>query len=129
VAGASPAPPTLYEKYGGFAAISQVVHAFYDKVVATPQLDHYFARVNMERLIAHQTRFLCKVLGGPDPYTGRTLAAAHRGRGITAAAFAEVARLLAEALHEAGVEAADVAAILDVVATTRPDVVDGERAS
>jgi hemoglobin len=113
----------LYDKYGGFATISQIVHAFYDKVLASPSLDPYFANVKMEALIDHQTKFLCKVLGGPDNYVGRAMRTAHQGHDISAEAFAEVAGLLKESLEEAHVEPADVTAILEVVASVRGDVV------
>lgn len=113
----------LYDKYGGFAAISQIVHTFYDKVLASPTLDPYFARVDMPALIEHQTRFLCKVLGGPDNYAGRAMRAAHQRHAITPEAFAEVAGLLKESLEEAHVEPRDVETILSVVASVRGDVV------
>lgn len=113
----------LYDKYGGFAAISHIVHAFYDKVLAAPSLDPYFHGVEMEALIAHQTRFLCKVLGGPDNYTGRAMSKVHQPHHISAAAFAEVAAMLQEALEEAQVEPDDVATIMGVVASVRGDVV------
>lgn len=113
----------LYEKYGGFATISQIVHAFYDKVLASPALDPYFANVEMEALIDHQTKFLCKVLGGPDNYVGRAMRAAHQPHRITPEAFAEVAGLLKQSLEEAHMEPADVTAVLDVVAAVRGDVV------
>lgn len=113
----------LYDKYGGFAAISQIVHAFYDKVLASPSLDPYFARVEMAALIDHQTVFLCKVLGGPDNYAGRAMRAVHQAHRITPEAFAEVAALLKESLEEAQVEPADVATILAVVASVEGDVV------
>jgi hemoglobin len=113
----------LYDKYGGFGRISQLVHAFYDKVLASPSLDEYFAGVEMGPLIDHQTNFLCKVLGGPDNYGGRALRAAHHRLRITPEAFAEVASLLRETLEEARVEPADVHTILGVVASVRDDVI------
>jgi hemoglobin len=120
---------SLYDKYGGFVAISQIVHAFYDKVLASPTLDRYFADVDMTRMIDHQTKFLCKVLGGPDNYNGRALEAAHRRLDVTPAAFDEVATLLAESLGEAGVEQADVATILGVVGSVRGHVVKAAHGS
>jgi hemoglobin len=119
----------LYDKYGGFAAVSQVVHSFYDKVLASPVLDRYFANVEMGPLIDHQTQFLCKVLGGPDNFHGRALRAAHRGLNISPEAFAEVARLLAQSLEEASIEPADVATILGVVASVRDDIVTAPAAA
>lgn len=117
----------LYDKYGGFATISQIVHAFYDKVLASPSLDPYFAGVAMEPLIDHQTKFLCKVLGGPDNYSGRAMRTVHQPHKISGAAFDEVAQLLKDSLEEAQVEPADVTTILGIVASVRGDVVAAPR--
>lgn len=114
---------TLYQKYGEFAGISGVVHDFYDRLLESEDLEGYFAGIDMTRLMDHQTKFLCKVLGGPDNYSGRAMQAAHAGLNITHGAFDEVARHLAEALEEAGVEPTDIQAILSVVEGARNDVV------
>ncbi len=114
---------SLYDKYGGLSGISTVVHNFYDKISESDSLSPYFNGVDMARLISHQTNFLCKVLGGPDNYKGATLAVAHKRLHITEMAFQEVATLLKESLEEAGVEPSDVSAILQVVASTKGDVV------
>jgi hemoglobin len=113
----------LYDKYGGFVALSPIVHAFYDKVLASPSLDRYFADVEMPALIEHQIKFLVKVFGGPDNQTEGAMREAHAPHEITPEAFAEVAGLLKEALEEARIEAADIATILGVLASMRPDIV------
>jgi hemoglobin len=114
---------SLYDKYGGFATVSVLVRKFYDKVLASKSLEPYFAGVDTERLIDHQVKFLCTVLGGPNNYTGRALEAAHRHLKITPAAFAEVAAHLGSTLTEGGVEPKDVEAILGVVAGAQKDIV------
>lgn len=114
---------TLFDKYGGFAVVSAVVHDFYDRILASDSLRPYFATVDVAHLIDHQVKFLCKVLGGPDKYSGRALRAAHAGLAITPGAFGEVAGHLKASLEGAGVQAADVTAILSVVASTHDDVV------
>lgn len=114
---------TIYEKYGGFATVSALVHDFYERVLDSDTLARYFATTNMKRLIKHQVDFFCHVLGGPNNYTGRDIAAAHARAGITEDAFDEVAELLRETLEDAGVEADDVAAVMTVVLGTRSAVV------
>lgn len=114
---------SLYEKYGGFAGINGVVQTFYDRVLDDDTLDLYFDAIEMPRLIDHQTKFLCKVLGGPDNYTGRSLQKAHAKLNVTSEAFASVAAHLASALEEAGVEPGDIEAILSVVAGTKAEIV------
>lgn len=114
---------TLYEKYGGFATIHKVVHEFYDRIGATPELDRYFRDVDMAKLVDHQTKFLCVALGGPIRYEGRTLAKAHQRLNISAEHFDLVAEILEDTLVDCGVEEDDVAAILGVVGDTRADIV------
>ena len=63
---------------GGAAAVKAAVDIFYVKVLADPLLKRFFDGVGMVKQKQHQARFLTKVFGGPDVYTGRTLAAAHK---------------------------------------------------
>jgi len=114
---------SLYDKYGGFPAISSIVTDFYDRLLKSNSLSPYFQSVDMERLMDHQTKFLCMVLGGPNNYTGRALDAAHSRLNITPQAFGEVAGHLKAALEKAGVHGDDVSAILGVVAGTQNQIV------
>ena len=114
---------TLYDKYGGFPAVSTIVHNFYDKILASQSLEKFFAGVDMDRLIDHQVKFLCMVLGGPNNYSGRQLGAAHANLKIDKGAFGEVAQHLKASLEEAGVEPQDVGTILGVVASTASQII------
>lgn len=114
---------TLFDKYGGFDTFSAVVTSFYQKVLGSDQVAHYFSGVKMERLIRHQTNFLSKVLGGPDRYEGRDLKTVHASLNITAPDFNEVADLLEETLVEASVEEDDIATILIAFASFQDEIV------
>lgn len=114
---------SLYDKYGGFAAISAIVHSFYEKIGSSDELSGYFGHVSMDALMSHQTKFLCKVLGGLDNYEGRSLAKAHAGLKINGPSFALVGKLLQESLEEAGVEADDVKTVMSFVVCVRGDIV------
>lgn len=114
---------TLYEKYGGFSTIHQIVRNFYQDILAEESLRGYFKNVSMDFLINHQTDFLSQLLGGPIQYQGRTLREAHQHLHITRIDFDLVGRLLQENLEDAGVEAVDVATIMDIVVSTLPDIV------
>ena len=46
---------TVFERYGGFAAVRKVISAFYDKLLDSEMLSGYFANIDMRRLIDHQT--------------------------------------------------------------------------
>lgn len=114
---------TLYDKYGGFPTVSKLVQSFYVKVGESEELAPYFAGVNTQQLIDHQTRFFSDILGGPVKYTGRELKIVHATMGITDAAFAEVAELLEETLEDIGVEDDDIKTILGIVGGLKPDIV------
>ncbi len=103
--------------------MSKIVREFYLQILLSPTLKPYFAGANMERLIDHQTKFIAHVLGGPAEYTGRELSVAHARLRITEEAFGEVATILKETLEDAGMEAADVDAVMGIVAGARAAVV------
>jgi hypothetical protein len=46
---------TMFERYGGFATVSKVVMAFYDKALDSDVIGVYFENVDMPALIDHQT--------------------------------------------------------------------------
>ena len=56
---------STFEKYGGFAKISRIVAAFYDKVLDSPRLSPFFEGTSMKRQIDHQTKFIASLMGGP----------------------------------------------------------------
>lgn len=114
---------SLYDKYGGFASVSAIVGDFYERLLRSESLGKYFDSVDMTRLMDHQTKFLCMVLGGPDNYEGRTLVKAHTGLNITEEAFGEVAGHLKDSLSQAGVEGADIDTIIGVVASKSAEVI------
>ncbi len=114
---------SMYEKYGGFGAVGKIVLNFYDKVLETDSLAPYFRGVDMARLIDHQTKLICSVMGGPASYSAGQLRSVHARHAIDGDAFAEVASLLQEALEEAGLDAPDIDRIMDEVSGFRPVIV------
>ena len=117
---------SLFNKYGGFSTVGKLVHSFYEKVLDTDQLLHYFRGIDMERLIRHQTDFLCLILGGPVHYTGKDLRQAHVRMNITEEDFDLVAELLEEALEECNIEYGDIDMIMALIRVRKPDIVGVE---
>lgn len=114
---------TLFQKYGGFAAVSRIVMTFYDKALESDQIGDYFENVEMTRLIDHQTKFVSSLLGGPASYSDRQLGQLHHHLGISQADFDEMAALLAEALREHGMQPGDVAAVSAEIEARRAVIV------
>jgi hemoglobin len=124
-------PVTLWRRLGGQARVEKVVDDFVESVKADP-------RVNLSRggkhplddeaLAALKRKFVgyvSSVSEGTVPYTGRPLAEAHAGMGVTVEEFSAMAAALRLALEKNGVAAADVDALMQKVAETRKEVVAG----
>ena len=116
-------PTSLYTKYGGAAAISQIVRGYYRRVLHDPALGSRFAGVDLDVLIAHQMNFLGQALGGPEVYEGRDLHAVHAPLVIDDAAFDTSRAHLTDALVDAGVESADRDRVLELIDALRDQIV------
>lgn len=116
---------TMFEKYGGFGAVSKVVSAFYDKVLDSDVIGPYFDDVDMRRLVDHQTKFISDTMGGPASYSNEALRKVHAGHHIDRAAYEEMARLLRETLLEFGFEPNDVDAIMSEIEARSAYVISG----
>jgi len=120
--------PSTYEAIGGQPAVMAAVDEFYRRVLADPELAHYFAGTSLQRLKGHQAAFFAMALGGPDRYQGRSMREAHTGRGITDAAFDRVAQHLAATLGALDLDAVTIEAVIAQVAPLRADVVESPTA-
>jgi hemoglobin len=98
----------IFEKYGGFARVSQIVMSFYDRILDSPVTRPYFANIDMRRMIDHQTKFISSVMGGPASFTNDHLERVHTPHHISEEAFVEAVDLLRETLEDHGFEDEDV---------------------
>lgn len=110
---------SLYDKYGGFSAVSKLVHEFYRRVLESDSLAPYFENTDMDRLINHQVRFFSTLLGGPVTYDRQQLDEIHKRLNITAVAFDEILDLLEEALEDSGFADEDSETVLGALKKLR----------
>jgi hemoglobin len=96
---------SIYEQIGGAGSVRAAVDIFYDKVLADPSLSSYFADTDMVHLKAHQRAFITAAIGGPNGYSGQSMAAAHAGLDIDHDAFSAVVGHLVDTLTELEVPA------------------------
>ena len=121
---------TIYDEIGGGPAVTAVVDAFYDRLVADTELLRYFDGRDMARLKAHQRALVTVALGGPpEEYNGRMMHPAHAGLAITHDAFDKILGHLESVLTEAGVPGATSARILAILRPLRGDVVQAPLAA
>ena len=118
-------PPqgSLFNKYGGISALRSVIMMFYDEVLDSEIIGHFFDEADMARLIDHQTRFFAMLLGGPADFSEDRLARAHAHLRLTHDHFDEVGRILAETLDSAGFTADDRDTVLAEVEARRSVIV------
>ena len=93
----------LYDDLGGQAGMQVIVDHAIQRWLADPRVGPTFAETNMDRFRRLITEQLCQVAGGPCRYTGRTMAAAHRGLDLTRAQFNALAEDLQDAMEDSGV--------------------------
>ncbi|MFP3121642.1 group 1 truncated hemoglobin [Ectobacillus funiculus] len=114
---------TLYEKFGGEEAITKVVDYFYEELVLKDEtVQHFFENTDMEKQKRHQAKFISFALGGPNQYSGKSMAKAHEGMNLQPAHFQAIATHLHDALAHFGVQEHDIQTALDKVATLRDDI-------
>ncbi len=114
---------TMFERYGGFATLSKLVMALYDKVLDSDIAGPFFDDVDMRRLIDHQTKFISQLMGGPATYTDAMLEQLHARLAIDDAAFDEVMELFEETLEDFELEPEDIEQLMDDMNSKRPVIV------
>src|ERR1043166_4711031 len=88
---------SLYDRLGGQPAIEAVANGLVDRILADSRVNKWFTHAagSKENTASYKAKlavFLCAGFGGPCKYTGPDMAAAHRGRAVTAEAFDAVAQ-------------------------------------
>jgi hemoglobin len=120
---------TLYDQIGGAPAVTAVVDALYDRILADAGLMRYFDGTDLGRLKAHQRALVAVALGGStEDYRGRMMHPAHAGLAITDGAFDTVLGHLVAVLDDVGVAPATAARVVAIVQPIRADVVQAQLA-
>jgi hemoglobin len=114
---------SLYEKVGGEEAIEKVVDYFYSELVLKdPTVNYFFEKTDMEKQRRHQTKFISFALGGPNKYSGQSMAKAHDGMNLQPEHFDAITKHLHDALAHFGVKEEDIDTALTQVASLRDDI-------
>lgn len=103
---------SIYEKYGGFSAISRIVMSLYERLLDDDDIGPFFDDVDMPKLMDHQTKFVASLMGGPASFSDTHITAAHRHLTITPHQFDRLKDLVRETLEEFGFEEDDTIAVL-----------------
>ena len=118
------ADKSLYDRLGGKDAISAVVDDFVGRVAADNRINGFFAKANIPRLKTGLVNQICQASGGPCTYTGSDMKTAHRGMGITNAAFDALVGDLVASLDKFKVGDREKQELLSVLGPMRKDIVE-----
>jgi TolB-like protein/truncated hemoglobin YjbI len=67
----------LFSLIGGRQTVLAASDSFFRRIVADNSINHFFAGTDLAHLLAHYKMFISALLGGPEPYTGQDIGAAH----------------------------------------------------
>jgi hemoglobin len=124
--------PSLYDRLGGLAPISVVVSDFIDALVpdavlnANPAIDAARKRVPAAYLKYHVTAMVCQATGGPCQYHGRGMKESHTHLNITGQEWDRMVTIFKEVLGKHRVPAEETQELLDIVGSTKTDIVVSE---
>ena len=120
---------SLYDRLGGLAPISVVVSDFIDALVPdtvlnqNPAIDAARKRVPAPYLKYHVTALVCQTTGGPCQYHGRGMKESHAHLNITEREWDRMVAIFKEVLVKHHVPQKEAQELLDIVGSTRADIV------
>lgn len=122
-ASAQMAKRSLYDRLGGYNAISAVVDDFVGNVAKDKRINKFFANANIPRLKGRLADQLCQASGGPCIYTGASMKDAHAGMGVRNRHFDALVGDLVKSLNKFKVPKAEQKEIASVLLPMRKDIV------
>ena len=120
---------SLYERLGGYDAISAVVDDFAGKLFNDPVVGARFFGMSADSREGFRQKnknLVCNVTGGPCKIISRPAATTHGGLGIKASEFAIVAQHLVDTLNKFKVPEKEHKELMAIIATLRPHIVEVE---
>ena len=121
--------PSLYERLGGVFAIAAVVDDFIDRVMSDPKLNanpkvdeahHKVHPAGFKYLVTEQ---VCWATGGPQTYTGRSMAESHEHLDINEVEWQAFLEDFQATLDKFEVPATEQAELFAIVESTKSDIV------
>ena len=118
---------TLYQRLGGYDAITAVAGSLIGRLMADEQLGRFWAHRGEDGLAREKQLlidFLCASAGGPLLYTGRDMATSHRGMRIGESDWSIFMGHVKDTLAEFEVPEKETADVLGFVESTKSEIVE-----
>jgi hemoglobin len=120
---AAVAEKTLFDRFGGMAAIEAVIDDFLGNVLADDRINKRFAETDAANLRKQLIDQVCEAAGGPCKYTGKDMVEAHKDMNVTDAEFDALVEDLVRSLDAKGVGSSEKNELLGVLGPMRSDIV------
>ncbi len=118
---------TLYERLGGYDAISAVVSNLLPRLKADPQLARFWDHRGEDGVAREKQLlidFLCSNAGGPLYYTGRDMKTSHKGMRISERDWSAFLGHLNATLDTFQVPQRERGEVVAFIQSTKPDIVE-----
>ena len=118
---------TLYERLGGYDAISAVANDLLPRLRNDPQLGRFWAHRGEDGIQREKQLlidYLCACTGGPTYYRGRDMALAHRGMRISGSDWNVFLGHAAATLAKFKVPEAEQGEVVEFVQGLKKDIVE-----
>jgi len=118
---------TLYERLGGYDAISAVVKDLLPRLMSDSQLGRFWENrgadgINREEQLLID--FLCSSAGGPLLYTGRDNKTSHKGMGISESDWEKFIAHLNATLEKFELPQQERSDVIGFIESTKADIVE-----
>lgn len=118
---------TLYDRLGGYDAVSAVVNDLLPRLMADERLGRFWAHRGADGIAREKQLlidYLCSAAGGPKYYTGRAMKISHTGMRISQADWTAFLGHLQATLDKFNLPAAERSDVLAFIDSTRADIVE-----
>ena len=120
----------LFQRLGGLKAVEAVVDDFLDRLTRDPRImgnenvRRRMAAIHVPSLRNHVVDQICQAAGGPCKYTGKTMKAAHQGKGVSTADITALVEDLVKTLTKFKVGKTEQDQLLGVLGPMSADIVE-----
>jgi len=121
------ADKSLYERLGGYDALSAVADDLLPRLQADSRLARFWSHRGDDGIAREKhllVDFLCSNAGGPVYYTGRDMKTSHQGMGIAEIDWTAFIGHLDATLDAFQVPQAEREAVVALIQTTKADIVE-----
>ena len=120
-------PKSLYERLGGYDAITAVANDLLPRLASDPLLGRFWEHCGEDGVAREKQLlidFLCNAAGGPMYYTGRDMKLSHKGLRISSADWDAFMGHVKATLNQFKVPGPERSETIAFIESTRADIVE-----